>query len=106
MSDFKLFNEEIELLRINNDVDGNPRYVIHFIRVGDRLKTALGDLIKDYDLYMMSLNASGGGFKKYHNKSYDGGIVFQSYNIQSDLKHLENNVNDFIAKTAKKLKLN
>ena len=106
MSDYKLFNEEIEVLRVNNDVNGNPRYVIHFIHVGDRLKTELGDLIKDYDLYMMSLNASGRGFKKYHNRSYGGGIVFQSYNIQSDLNHLENNVNDFIAKTAKKLKLN
>ena len=93
-----LFNEEIKLERANNDVNGNPRYILHFTAVGRKLNDELGDAIKDRDLYLLSLQAAGRGFKKFHNKQYGGGIIFQSYHTAKDLEYLENNVNDFIAK--------
>ena len=106
MSKYKLFGEDVSVERINNDSNGNPRYVIHFLAVSSKLKDELGALIKDFDLYETSVKASGSGFKRYHNKSYGGGICFQSYNVRKDLDYLESNVNSFIEKAIKKLKLN
>lgn len=64
---------DIQAFRINNDSNGNPRYVIHF--------SDLGISLWDYDeinkLY---------GFKKYTAKWFGGGVVFQSYNIEETIK--------------------
>ncbi len=54
--------------RINSDVNGNPRYVIHFLNVAG-----------DYDTALKIARKVGG--KKFHNKQYGGGIVFQSYSL-------------------------
>ena len=67
----------MEFTRIKNDVNGNPRYVIHFLEIDNDYKTAV-----------KKANKIGG--RKYHTKSYGGGIVFQSYN----LTNLENNINE------------
>jgi hypothetical protein len=63
--------------RINNDINGNPRYVIHFLQ-----------LSHDYTRALYLAKQLGG--KKFHNKQYGGGIVFQSYNTRI----LEENIND------------
>lgn len=63
---------EITAFRIENDNNGNPRYVVHF--------NDLGISLWDYDeinkLY---------GFKKYTAKWFGGGVVFQSYNIEETI---------------------
>ena len=64
--------QEIKTFRIDNDTNGNPRYVVHFIDLGIKLK----DYDKINKLY---------GFKKYTAKWFGGGIVFQSYNIEDTL---------------------
>ncbi len=58
---------EINFTRINNDVNGNPRYVCHFLEISD-----------NYNEAVKLANKIGG--RKFHNKQYGGGIVFQSYN--------------------------
>jgi hypothetical protein len=63
--------------RINNDINGNPRYVIHFLQLSN-----------DYTRALYLAKQLGG--KKFHNKQYGGGIVFQSYN--TDI--LKENIND------------
>ena len=65
-------NKEIEVFRIPNDVNGNPRYVVHFLDLNIKLS--------DYD----NINKLY-GFKKYRAGWYGGGVVFQSYNIQDTL---------------------
>lgn len=72
MNTYKLFGKNVTVERINNDVNGNPRHVIHFLAVSSELKDRLGKLISDWDLYEMAIKASGKGFKRYHNKSYGG----------------------------------
>jgi len=70
----------ISFTRINNDVNGNPRYVCHFL-----------NLLKDEDnnntidsKYQIAINrARTIGGKKFHNRQYGGGIVFQSYNLEN-----------------------
>ena len=64
--------KEIETFRIDNDTNGNPRYVVHFIDLGIKLK----DYDKINKLY---------GFNKYRAKWFGGGVVFQSYNIKDTL---------------------
>ena len=65
-------NKEIEVFRIPNDVNGNPRYVVHFLDLNIKLS--------DYD----NINKLY-GFKKYRSQWFGGGVVFQSYNIQDTL---------------------
>lgn len=65
----------MDFTRIKNDVNGNPRYVVHFLNIADNYQDAI-----------QLANKIGG--RKYHTKSYGGGIVFQSYNIEETKKQL------------------
>ena len=75
---YKLSNEN--LTRVNNDVNGNPRYVFHFLALADD-----NDSINTRYNNAVTVARKLIGGKKYHTKSYGGGIVFQSYNVQNDL---------------------
>jgi len=69
----------ISFTRINNDINGNPRYVYHFLTfITERDKFT--SLDQRYNLALSRAKKLGG--KKFHNKQYGGGIVFQSYNIE------------------------
>lgn len=77
---------EFSTTRINNDVNGNPRYVVHYLDMltqDERRCTFLTWADAKYDLALYRADTMGG--KRHHNKSYGGGIVFQSYNIQDEL---------------------
>ena len=56
--------------RINNDTNGNPRYVVHYLQMADTYERAL------------YLGRQLGG-RKFHNKQFGGGIAFQSYNTET-----------------------
>lgn len=79
----KHFKAELKIIwtRIANDVNGNPRYVCHFLHLNtDEEK---GSDITTDSKYVMAVNrAKRIGGKRYHTKAYGGGIVFQSYSIQ------------------------
>lgn len=86
----------IEFVRINNDVNGNPRYVCHFfdlLKANERNQSS-----KEFDLkmsleqryFIALLRARTIGGKKFHNKQYGGGIVFQSYNIGETAQEILN----------------
>ena len=66
----------IDWTRIDNDTNGNPRYVCHFLTIAPT-----------YEQAVKTANKIGG--RKYHNKRYGGGIVFQSYNIEATEKRLK-----------------
>lgn len=84
---------QIEFTRINNDVNGNPRYVIHFTNIVNENDRQQAINLQEntrpfafstshlYDIAIKKANKIGG--KKYHTKSYGGGIVFQSYNLDN-----------------------
>ncbi|MFN8356303.1 MAG: hypothetical protein U0Y10_17730 [Spirosomataceae bacterium] len=75
-----------DFTKINNDANGNPRYVVHFL---DLLipTDKHHPLEEQYNIAVKRANKIGG--KKYHNKSYGGGIVFQSYNINDLAKKID-----------------
>ncbi len=73
----------IEFTRITNDSNGNPRYVCHFLNFcvpsDNERFTGLDFISRKYDVALSRSRQFGG--RKFHNKQYGGGIVFQSYNI-------------------------
>lgn len=84
---------KIEFKRINNDINGNPRYVCHYtdllndsdketlsLNISPVFKT-MDNIERRYQLALKKAKQLGG--RKYNNKSFGGGIVFQSYNIES-----------------------
>jgi hypothetical protein len=71
-----------DFTRVNNDVNGNPRYVCHFLDL-DLLGAFSGVGISERYQLALTLAKQQGG-RKFHNKQYGGGIVFSYvYNIQS-----------------------
>lgn len=58
--------------RINNDINGNPRHVIHYLLVSKEGES--------YESVVKRANKLGG--RKFHNKQFGGGIVFQAYECE------------------------
>lgn len=65
-----------QFTRINNCVNGNPRYVLHFLALADTYNHAI------------ALAYQCGG-KAYKGKDYGGGIVFSTYSLPELIRHLE-----------------
>lgn len=70
---------KLDFTRINNDINGNPRLVVHFFNLltKEEINSNLLTTGIKYDLALMRAKTVGG--KKYHNKAYGGGVVFQDY---------------------------
>ena len=67
--------KSVSVHRVNNDIYGNPRYVIHYSNIADTYSDAL----------RISRNIGG---KMYTVKWYGGGIVFQAYALADTLEYL------------------
>ena len=76
----------LDWTRVNNDTNGNPRYVVHFLSLlsdyekGDKFENYLDRISNMYAFALNRARKLGG--KKFHNKQYGGGIAFQSYYIE------------------------
>ena len=68
-------NESITVTRVNDDIYGNPRYVIDYLDIADSYSEAL------------RISRKIGG-KMHTAKWYGGGIVFQSYALAEHLEYL------------------
>lgn len=82
--------------RIDNDVNGNPRYVCHFLNfITAKDEVGLKDDLKKISyLYEIAIaKAKKAGGKKYHNKSFGGGLVFTSYNLEADCEFFNKIIN-------------
>lgn len=69
----------MEFTRIANDINGNPRYVFHFLNFITEQESQGLTLDQKYNLAVKKAKKIGG--KIYRGKRFGGGIVFQSYNI-------------------------
>jgi hypothetical protein len=92
-------HNSIDWTRLTNDINGNPRYVCHFFNIltesekhkdfspdKQGIDGAVSSLDKQYKLALNRAKKLGG--RKYHNKQYGGGIVFQSHNIKETEKQI------------------
>lgn len=82
----------MDIKRVNNDVNGNPRYVVHFLGLITERDEAEAPMditriewLKNRALYW----ARKVGGRVYRGKDFGGGIVFTSYNLEADLKLIE-----------------
>lgn len=66
----------MELKRINNDINGNPRYVVSWLSLG-------------LDSYQATDKTRKAGLSIYRGKDFGGGFVFQSYNTEADIKFIK-----------------
>ncbi|HTJ52561.1 MAG TPA: hypothetical protein VL443_24040 [Cyclobacteriaceae bacterium] len=82
----KTIESKIDFTRINNDTNGNPRYVCHFLNLLTD-KDEFTSLDARYALALSRAKKIGG--RKFHNKQYGGWIVFQSYNIAETERHIK-----------------
>lgn len=85
----------IEFTKINRDVNGNPRYVCHFLSLltNDESYNKDISLLNQYRLAVNRARSIGG--KKFDTKKYGCGIVFQSYNIRD----LETSILDLVSES-------
>jgi hypothetical protein len=78
--------------RINNDINGNPRYVCHYTNLSTPVDRD-ADISQRYNLALARARTIGG--RKFHNKQYGGGIVFGCvYNLDNlctQINELTNN---------------
>ena len=75
---------DINWTRIKNDVNGNPRFVCDFTDLeGFTLRFRNRQHFTVPQRYAMAIRAANQlGGRKYHTKSFGGGIVFQAYEGQ------------------------
>jgi len=96
----ELSSTSIEFTRLKNDVNGNPRYACHFLNLlsteeKDAPHEDIHHLSRLYQKAIKRANKIGG--RKYHTRTYGGGIVFQSYS----LKATEKDIKDIIEEETK-----
>lgn len=84
----EVLGQKILATRVNNDVNGNPRWVVHF-----------SDLGLELNHYQDMLHVFG--FKKYRANWFGGGVVFQSYNIEDTLEFAITKVNSELKRRRK-----
>lgn len=72
----------IEFTSLSMGVNGNPRYVTRFFSLLKEEEQTLSN----YSLAVKRANKLGG--KKYRGSDFDGGIVFQSYNLDDLRKRI------------------
>jgi hypothetical protein len=72
--------------RVNNDINGNSRFAVHFLPLVRDMQGKGWGTNSLYQLACKRANKLGG--RKFHNKQFGGGIVFQAY--ESQLPQLEN----------------
>ncbi len=68
--------EEIQVIRTTNDINGNPRYIVHFLALG----------LKNYE------DRKKVDLSMYRGSWYGGGIIIKSYDIKSDIEYYVNKV--------------
>lgn len=86
--------------RVNNDVNGNPRYVIHFLDIitreeQDEIVAKSKPLEAIANMYTEAVNKVRKiGGKRYRGKDFGGGIVFQYYNLRETSNEINKILNN------------
>lgn len=73
----------MEFKRINNDINGNPRFVVHFLGLLNEGEGEGLGVLESFDMALKKARKAGG--KMYRGRDFGGGIVFQSYDIQETI---------------------
>lgn len=70
--------------RVNNDINGNPRYVFHFLYFLSDAENEKETLKSRYEKALKNAKSIG-GYRQYRGKDFGGGFVTQSYNLDNTI---------------------
>ena len=79
---------KIDWTTTTNNAFGHPRYVCHFLNLNSESEHNSNMSISDKYAYALARAKRIGG-KKYHNKSYGGGIVFATFSLEELERRIE-----------------
>ena len=88
----------IEVTRVKRDVNGNPRYVVHFLallseaeqqQIYKETRGKYPGSCTDAMYFAAIKKAKSIGGKKYRASDFGGGIVFSSYNTTDLVRQIE-----------------
>jgi hypothetical protein len=92
---FDINGQDVTAYKVSHDSNGNPRWVVHFLDLLTRAERdeahaeANARSVLTFGTEVMMEKALAKAHKvggiKYRAKWFGGGIVFQSYNIKSDI---------------------
>lgn len=83
----------IGFCRVNNDINGNPRYVVHFLAFTTD-EEMRNDNLSQSQLYAIAKKrANDLGFSVYRANWYGGGFVGQSYSLIDTANKIRETVN-------------
>jgi hypothetical protein len=83
---------KISFTQVNNDTDGNPRFVTHFLNLIHESDNY--GVNGNYELALKRAKKIGG--RKFHNKQFGGGIVFSCGStevLERRIKNLMDSIN-------------
>ena len=72
--------------KVDCNSSGNPRYVCHFLRLVTDAESNQHDVSTLYNIALHRAKKLGG--KKYHNKSYGGGIAFATFSLDDTVREI------------------
>jgi len=79
-----------QFTRIDNDINGNPRYYLSVVSLFDIVPDSFESWgILEKCAYIDKVR-KGSILEKYRGKKFGGGYVVQSYNLQEDCNYLNN----------------
>jgi len=78
--------EKSRVWQIDNDINGNERYVVHFCTMDVSLNDYMSRMGKDR-------KATKAGLKVYRAKWFGGGYVFQANDLEGKLNAMYNEIN-------------
>ena len=81
----------IDFKRVNSDINGNPRYVCHYLNLLTDSERADVNVKNGYEIALKRARKIGG--RKFNNKQYGGGIVFQAYNGEEIAQYIKELLN-------------
>lgn len=77
---------EYTFYRIGHDINGNPRYCIHFLDMVSKGERDALTIARQYDLALARLKGYG---RKYHCRAFGGGIAFTTYSLNDCAEYLD-----------------
>lgn len=73
---------QVTITSANNDVNGNPRYIVHYLSL-------------DMSDYISTKETRSAGLSMYRGKSYGGGYVFSTYdNLERAVQKIYNKIHN------------
>ena len=97
--------DNTRVTRVRSDSYGNPRYVVHYLALLQCESFRQFEANCSLTYARAVAIAKPAGFKEFNNRSYGGGLVVQSYNIQESLDALQYACGAFVADNTSNLEL-